>query len=598
MSSSTQSLSTSWRVLRGLARFQIRTFALHVLLVTLAAYLLPFLPGLIVKEVLDSLTTTHTTPWGWVVLLLGAGLLAATVSALVAPVATRLRLTAETLMRRNMLASVLQRPAVTALPSSPGEALVRFNDDTKMTSSSLDFLADPIGQVLAFGFGITVLVEVSGFLTAAVVAPAIVALLLVNVATPRIKQARQRRQETHGEVSGLLAEALAAVTSIQVATAERRVATRLRQLGDDRRKSALHDLFIDRMLRSLTDNLANVATGELLLLLALSPARIHAFTPGDFALFVSYLGQFAQVGGLIGTMLLLGRQTEVSVERMGTLLDEDATGLAAPHRLQPHPQPTSVVDVPPASFERLEVKGLTFLYPSSGGGIADVDLTVRRGELVVITGKIGAGKTTLLRSLIGLLPMQRGQLTWNGTLVANPRSFLAPPRVAYTAQVPRLFSLELADNVRLGVPASDDELGRYAHRAAFERDVHELEGGWATPVGPRGTKLSGGQIQRAATARMLARQAQLLVLDDLSSALDVETESLLWNRLLTGSDLTCLVVSHRRLALRKADRIVVLDHSTVAAQGSLAELLATCPLMRELWGAGGEEPPAAADAPA
>ena len=148
-----------------------------------------------------------------------------------------------------------------------------------------------------------------------------------------------------------------------------------------------------------------------------------------------------------------------------------------------------------------------------------------------------------------------------------------PPRIAYTPQVPHLFSESLGDNILLG---SEGDLDEAVRLAVLDDDLLDMPDGLATAIGSRGVRLSGGQVQRTAAARMLVRDAELLVCDDLSSALDVETETALWARVLGDRRQTVLAVSHRRAALQRADQIVVLQAGRIADVGSLPELLGRC----------------------
>jgi ATP-binding cassette subfamily B protein len=181
--------------------------------------------------------------------------------------------------------------------------------------------------------------------------------------------------------------------------------------------------------------------------------------------------------------------------------------------------------------------------------------------------------------------MEAGEIRWNGDVIRDPASFFVPPQCAYAPQVPWLFSGSLRENILLGIAECPGALADAIHLAVLEQDIAGMPDGLDTVIGPKGVRLSGGQAQRTAAARMFVRQANLLVMDDLSSALDVETEETLWDRLGSMRDTTCLVVSHSQAAYRHADRILVLKDGKLEAEGTLADLMATCEEMRLLYSA-------------
>jgi ATP-binding cassette subfamily B protein len=194
--------------------------------------------------------------------------------------------------------------------------------------------------------------------------------------------------------------------------------------------------------------------------------------------------------------------------------------------------------------------------------------------MVVVTGPIGSGKTTLVRAILGLLPIRAGSIRWNGEVIADAGRHLVPPRAAYAAQVPRLWSASLRENLQLGWPVDDDGIAHALQLARLDDDIDEMAEGLDTLVGPRGMRLSGGQLQRAIAARALVRTPELLVVDDLSSALDVETERALWDGLASRdrneAPYALLVVSHRPAALDRADRVIALRNGRIEEPTAVA----------------------------
>lgn len=229
-------------------------------------------------------------------------------------------------------------------------------------------------------------------------------------------------------------------------------------------------------------------------------------------------------------------------------------------------------EAPPAAvpgrvpLTELRLADVGAVHDDGTRGVEGVDLTVRRGELVLLVGQVGSGKSSLLGALAGLLE-HTGSITWNGVEVEDAQVFLRPGQVAHVAQVPRVLSGSFADNVALGHGRALEEA---ILDARLDADVREA-GGHDAVVGHRGVRLSGGQVQRLALARALAAETELLLADDVSSALDARTEVELWTALRERGT-TVIGATSKRAALEQADRAVVLVDGRVAAVGPWAQL--------------------------
>jgi ATP-binding cassette, subfamily B, bacterial len=588
----------TWRYMLRLAGYCPALYAASGLTASTMFYLFPLLPGLVIRQLFDRLSgdaPAGANVWTFLSLLVVIAFSRQLVMTCAAIAETSLHEYINTLLRHNLLRRILQHPAANAVPTSSSEAMSRFRDDVEAMPGFLSWTIDPVGQAVVLIVGMTILLSINPVITLAVILPLLATVIVFNVVQKRIENVQRVNQEAIGAVTNILGEMFTAVQAVKVAGSEHEVVEHFKTMNETRRRASLRNVLLERFLDTFSTNAANLGVGVLLLMSAQAmqagTGRMATFTVGDFTLFVSYLGWLTIVTTMFGNYLAKYRQTGVSLRRLLELLPNAQPGDLVGH----HPVHFfgTVPGVPQPEknrndqFQGLSVKGLSYLYPGTPNGIHNVGLELRPGTLTVITGRVGSGKTTLLRTLLGLLPKDTGEIYWNHHLVSDPATFFTPPRSAYTPQVPQLFSESLRDNLLMGLHADKIDLNKAIHLAVMERDIETLPGGLETMVGPRGAKLSGGQRQRSAAARMFVRDSDLLVFDDLSSALDVDTESQVWQRIFSQGDKTCLAVSHRRVALQRADNIIVLKDGKVVAEGKLEVLLQTSEEMRDLWA--GEE---------
>lgn len=359
-----------------------------------------------------------------------------------------------------------------------------------------------------------------------------------------------------------LVSALDGIRTVKLAAATPAVHAHLRHVDDGRVDAAVHEHRVQALLAGVPVVLVQVGV----------VAAWAVLVAGGWGLATALL-----VSGAVNGFDWFGRVAgAVITEAPGTRAWQRATSRFAGGRdLMDLPAGLDLVSgaaLPPAPadtdpLERLELAGVTAVHEDGTLGASEVDLVVQRGELVLLLGQIGSGKSSLLSALAGLVA-HRGEVRWNGRVVDDPETFLRPGRVAHVAQVPRVLSGTFADNIRLDHHGRD--VARSVADARLGRDVADA-GGVDSLVGHRGVRLSGGQVQRLALARALAADAELLVADDVSSALDATTEVELWESLRAKGS-TVVGATTKRAALARADRVVVLVDGRVAATGHWQQL--------------------------
>lgn len=481
---------------------------------------------------------------------------------------TRVWLQMQTFLRANLLAAQVASggPEAGQPVGSAGEAVTHFRDDAEDVARFVDGLVD-----VSAGLVFTILAGIvlgATNLTAALVL--IVPLLVVGIAIraldTRIKEYRRLDREATAAVTGLVGDVMAASTTVKVNHATDHVVDRLRVLVDRRRHTAVRDRVLEESIEAFSNGSADVGLG-LVLLVGAGALASGSFAVGELAVFTAYLGWLNFLPRMVGRVLARRKQAGIAFERMRFLVaDQEVENTVRRrslpidvHQVRPRPTPVRPDRV---ALDRLDVEHLSAVFPS-GAGIRDVSFSIARGEFVVVTGPVGAGKTTLLRALLGLAWQAEvaGSVRWNGVELVDRSAFLVPPNAAFLPQVPQLVSDSLAENIAFG-PVDPGDLDRALALAELDDDVSRMPDGVDTMIGPRGLRLSGGQRQRLAGARAVVHRPELIVLDDLSSALDVETERRVWENL-RAAGATVLAVSHRAVAFDGADRILRLDAGRV-----------------------------------
>lgn len=407
-------------------------------------------------------------------------------------------------------------------------------------------------------------------------AAALLPILLTRLCGPLSERAARQARETDGMLTGRVYELMGGMREIRLLGARSWARKRflgpvkeLQLLGNRQRRIGFG---VEEGIKLL-----NLITTLLIWGYAAYLIAAGNMTVGWFVAIVSYIGLLHRKFNWMLRIALDWYARKVSIDRVAEMLEvesEDPSG-------QPVPR-----------LDTVEFRKVSFGYGDGENVLKEFSLTIRPGEKIGVVGVSGAGKTTLTGLLMKFYSPRAGQILINGRDLADCRYEDVRARIGLVGQDVLLFRESVRYNLLFGSRRkaySDEELLTLCDRVGLREVVDRLPQGLDTLLGD-GVDLSGGQKQRLMIARVLLRQADLVILDEATSALDVPTEAAVVGSILRACrEQTMLVISHRLAAVRPCDRIVVLEDGRVAACGSHEELLRGSPLYRAMFGPEKEE---------
>jgi len=468
-------------------------------------------------------------------------------------------------LRQRLYDHLQALPLAVAGQWRPGDLLTRLTADTAAMEGLLTTtLSEGLGAavtILIFGGVLLYLDPRLGGLALLVVP--VLAVAIGRYTGHSRAAARAVRREASA-LAGLAEEALGALPLVKAYGREGHERGRFTTQATANFRARLAAARVGALFQP-TSELVSTAGMVLVLWFGVHELFAGRLTLGGLVVFLGYLGSLytplvtlSRLSGAVQTAL-------AGAERVAELLDLGSEA----------PDVAGALPLPPLRGA-IELRHVTYGYDPARPALCDVSLTVRPGELIALVGPSGAGKSTLLGLLLRFANPDRGAVLLDGRDIREATLASLRAQVALVLQEPTIFRGTIADNIRYGRLDADDAAVAAAAEAAGAADfIAAWPAGFATEVGPRGSRLSGGQRQRLAIARALVRDAPLLLLDEATAALDTLAEARLREtlaRLTMGR--TTLLVAHRLSTARWADRIVALDGGRIVEAGTHEALLA------------------------
>ncbi|GIB36375.1 ABC transporter ATP-binding protein [Vibrio cholerae] len=395
---------------------------------------------------------------------------------------------------------------------------------------------------------------------------------------PRLKTISTDQANAQSQMTGRIVDTYTNITTVKLFSHSQRETT----YAKAGMKQFLHTVY--RQMRTLTSLLYSVDLINYLLLFSIAALSIQLWLAETVTVGVIAIGITIALR-MQGMSKWIMWEIRALFESVGTVIDSMNT-IANPVEIEDRPQAKSLQ----VKFGELSFSQVRFGYSAQKTVFDDLNLVIQAGEKVGIVGRSGAGKSTLVNLLLRFYDVQSGQIQIDGQDISHVSQESLRRHIGMITQDTSLLHRSIRDNILYGDPDADqaaiEEAARQAHAHDFIQELQDEQGrtGYDVQVGERGVKLSGGQRQRIAIARVLLKNAPILIMDEATSALDSEVESAIQENLHTlMAGKTVIAIAHRLSTIAAMDRLIVMDEGKIVEQGTHQELLAHKGIYAQLW---------------
>ncbi|MCO4762676.1 MAG: ABC transporter ATP-binding protein [Myxococcales bacterium] len=565
-----------WRFIRRYAKRYLGLYALGIGFLLATNGLTVLIPRLI-KEVFDGLGEGHADVNSYARLIGVAALGVIVVRTLSRVLFFNPGRTIEFRVRNDMLRKLLAMSTTFFGRVGIGDLVSRAINDATYVRSIVGFaVLNLLNLAMATTMAIWQMLEIDPWLTLWCCLPLIASTWIMRVGISWMYTRMRAAQEELGQLSTHILQSYGGVAVISASGAQPAFTTKFDALNARYTDLSLQVAAVRCFVMPVARAVGSVCV-FLLLWIGGQHTLAGDLTVGDLAAYASFVGMLVSALAMAGWLLNALQRGYVSLQRVWQVLQLSSD------------RPAGLVALPTTDEGvAVQVSGLSFGYAPGSTVLTDVSLDLAPGKTLGVYGPVGSGKSTLIRLISGLLSPTPGTVTLDGVDVADiaPASFRRD--VAVVPQESFLFSRSLRDNIAFAEKADTiDELrvAQVTEQAALGDDISRLDDGLMTLVGERGLMLSGGQRQRAQIARALYTDARLMILDDVLSAVDHDTERRLLDALRAHrkAGASTIIVSSRLSALVDCDEIIVLDEGRITQRGDHDALVAEGGLYAAAW---------------